>query len=72
MITNTLSEEQRKFLLYIQEHHASVGWFQRIQFILRDDEYNPTEMDSVLLDWRRLVSDTRYQTLYGTPKKYLK
>jgi len=72
MIKNTLNEEQRKFLLYIQEHHASVGWVKRIQFILRDNEYNPREMDTILSDWRRLVSEPRYQLLYGTPKKYLK
>jgi len=72
MIMNKLNDEQRKFLLYIQKYHNSVGWIDRVNCVLRDGEYNPWEMDIVLSDWRQLISEDWYHSLYGTPKNYLK
>jgi hypothetical protein len=77
-----LSPNQRKFLEYIRDDYKSLGYNVSIPYALDNDVYEPDTMQSVVDDWRILLSgkysnlrfyDAVYINLYTKkPTKYLK
>jgi len=74
---NKLNKEQREFLEYVRDKHASLGWGYTIDIILGSGSYDINDYNSdycpsyIIRDFKGLLNGVDEQK-YGKPTKYLK